>query len=221
MNELSTRVEDEQVLVNQLQKKIKELQVGVWGLVTRNWSVASHQKRTFGSFQARTEELEEELESERACRAKVEKQRSEVARELEELSERLEEAGGATSAQIEMNKKREADFLKLRRDLEEAMLHHEATTAALRKKHGDSVAELSEQIDSLQRVKQKLEKERSEAKMESDDLASTVEQLSKNKVGGLQEGLQTKLEGGEKTLKQIFLTCRRLRRRPAASLKTK
>lgn len=133
-------------------------------------------------LQARTEELEEELEADRACRAKVEKQRGDVARELEELSERLEEAGGATSAQIEMNKKREADFLKLRRDLEEAMLHHEATMAALRKKHADSVAELSEQIDSLQRVKQKLEKERSEAKMEADDLACTVEQLSKSKV---------------------------------------
>uniref|UniRef100_A0A8C4DZ43 Myosin-7B n=1 Tax=Dicentrarchus labrax TaxID=13489 RepID=A0A8C4DZ43_DICLA len=157
MNEISTRIEDEQALVNQLQKKIKELQ-------------------------ARTEELEEELEADRACRAKVEKQRADVARELEELSERLEEAGGATSAQIEMNKKREADFLKVRRDLEEAMLHHEASTATLRKKHADSVAELSEQIDSLQRVKQKLEKERSEAKMEADDLASTVEQLSKGKA---------------------------------------
>lgn len=133
-------------------------------------------------LKARSEELEEELEADRACRAKVEKQRGDVARELEELSERLEEAGGATSAQIEMNKKREADFLKLRRDLDEAMLHHEGTTAALRKKHADSVAELSEQIDSLQRVKQKLEKERSEAKMEVDDLASTVEQLSKAKV---------------------------------------
>uniref|UniRef100_A0A668S8T5 Uncharacterized protein n=1 Tax=Oreochromis aureus TaxID=47969 RepID=A0A668S8T5_OREAU len=157
MNEMSTRIEDEQALANQLQKKIKELQ-------------------------ARIEELEEELEADRAYRAKVEKQRGDVARELEELSERLEEAGGATSAQIEMNKKREADFLKLRRDLEEAMLHHEATTAALRKKHADTVAELSEQIDSLQRVKQKLEKERSEAKMEADDLASTVEQLSKGKA---------------------------------------
>uniref|UniRef100_A0A3Q3X5S8 Uncharacterized protein n=1 Tax=Mola mola TaxID=94237 RepID=A0A3Q3X5S8_MOLML len=156
MSEMSMRVEDEQALANQLQKNIKELQ-------------------------ARTEELEEELEADRTCRAKVEKQRGEVARELEELSERLEEAGGATTAQIEMNKKREADFLKLRRDLEEAMLHHEATTAALRKKHADSVAELSEQIDSLQRVKQKLEKEKGEAKMEADDLASTVEQLSKSK----------------------------------------
>ncbi|XP_062251988.1 myosin, heavy chain 7B, cardiac muscle, beta a isoform X1 [Platichthys flesus] len=157
MNAVSTRVEDEQALVNQLQKKIKELQ-------------------------ARSEELEEELEADRACRAKVEKQRGDVARELEELSERLEEAGGTTSAQMEINKKRETDYLKLRRDLEESMLHHETTTAALRKKHADGVAELSEQIDSLQRVKQKLEKERAEAKMEADDLASTVEHLSKGKA---------------------------------------
>ncbi|KAL4648956.1 myosin-7-like [Arapaima gigas] len=157
MNQVNAKIEDEQALVAQLQKKIKELQ-------------------------ARIEELEEELEAERAARAKVEKQRSDVSRELEELSERLEEAGGATAVQAEMNKKREADFLKLRRDLEEAMLNHEATVATLRKKHADSVAELGEQIDSLQRVKQKLEKERSEAKMEADDLASNLEQLAKSKA---------------------------------------
>ncbi|XP_026116991.1 myosin heavy chain, cardiac muscle isoform-like isoform X1 [Carassius auratus] len=157
MNQISSKIEDEQALIIQLQKKIKELQ-------------------------ARIEELEEELEAERSNRAKIEKQRCDASKELEELSERLEEAGGATSAQIEMNKKREADFLKLRRDLEEAILHHEAMTAALRKKHADSVAELSEQIDSLQRVKQKLEKERSEAKMEADDLTSNLEQLAKSKA---------------------------------------
>uniref|UniRef100_A0A8C3LJC4 Myosin motor domain-containing protein n=2 Tax=Phasianidae TaxID=9005 RepID=A0A8C3LJC4_CHRPC len=96
--------------------------------------------------------------------------------------ERLEEAGGATSAQLEMNKKREVEFLKLRRDLEEATLQHESTAAALRKKHADSVAELSEQIDNLQRVKQKLEKEKSEMKMEVDDLSSNIEYLTKNKA---------------------------------------
>ena len=112
----------------------------------------------------------------------MEKQRADVARELEELSDRLEEAGGATSAQVEVNKRREADFLRLRRDLEEALLNNEATAAALRKKHADGVAELAEQVDSLQRVRQKLEKERAEAKMEADDLHSAVEHLSKGKV---------------------------------------
>nr|XP_020638054.1 myosin-7B isoform X1 [Pogona vitticeps] len=157
INQLNSRIEDEQILATQLQKKIKELQ-------------------------ARIEELEEELEAERAARAKVEKQRAEVAHELEELSERLEEAGGATACQIELNKKREAEFLKLRRDLEEATLQHESTTAALRKKHADSVAELGEQIDNLQRVKQKLEKEKSELKMEVDDLSSNIDYLTKNKA---------------------------------------
>ena len=133
--------------------------------------------------QARIEELEEELEAERTARAKVEKLRSDLSRELEEISERLEEAGGATSVQIEMNKKREAEFQKMRRDLEEATLQHEATAAALRKKHADSVAELGEQIDNLQRVKQKLEKEKSEFKLELDDVTSNMEQIIKAKVG--------------------------------------
>ncbi|XP_031440685.1 myosin heavy chain, fast skeletal muscle-like isoform X2 [Clupea harengus] len=164
-SQLLSKIEDEQSLGAQLQKKIKELQ-------------------------ARIEELEEEIEAERAARAKVEKQRADLARELEEISERLEEAGGATAAQIEMNKKREAEFQKLRRDLEESTLQHEATAAALRKKQADSVAELGEQIDNLQRVKQKLEKEKSEYKMEIDDLSSNMEGVAKAK-GNLEKMCRT------------------------------
>ncbi|XP_029914859.1 myosin-8-like isoform X1 [Myripristis murdjan] len=154
---LQSKIDDEQAISTQLQKKIKELQ-------------------------ARIEELEEEIEAERSARAKVEKQRSDLSRELDEISERLEEAGGATAAQVEMNKKREAEFHRLRRDLEESTLQHESTAAALRKKQADSVAELSEQIENLQRVKQKLEKEKSELKMEIDDMASHVESVLKSKA---------------------------------------
>ncbi|XP_057894808.1 myosin-1B-like isoform X6 [Melospiza georgiana] len=157
ISQIQSKIEDEQAVAMQFQKKIKELQ-------------------------ARIEELEEEIEAERTSRAKAEKHRADLSRELEEISERLEEAGGATSAQIEMNKKREAEFQKMRRDLEEATLQHEATAAALRKKHADSTAELGEQIDNLQRVKQKLEKEKSELKMEIDDLASNMESVSKAKA---------------------------------------
>ncbi|XP_026020429.1 myosin heavy chain, fast skeletal muscle-like [Astatotilapia calliptera] len=165
ISQLLSKIEDEQSLGAQLQKKIKELQ-------------------------ARIEELEEEIEAERAARAKVEKQRADLSRELEEISERLEEAGGATAAQIEMNKKREAEFQKLRRDLEESTLQHEATAAALRKKQADTVAELGEQIDNLQRVKQKLEKEKSEYKMKIDDLSSNMEAVAEAK-GNLEKMCRT------------------------------
>lgn len=47
--------------------------------------------------------------------------------ELEELGDRLDEAGGATQAQMELNKKREAELSKLRRDLEEAAISHEVS----------------------------------------------------------------------------------------------
>ncbi|XP_075067299.1 myosin-6 [Mixophyes fleayi] len=157
MSQQISKLEDEQLQNIQQQKKLKE-------------------------HQARIEELEEELEAERTARAKVEKLRSDLSRELEEISERLEEAGGATSVQLELNKKREVEFLKLRRDLEESTLQSEATAATLRKKHADSVAELSEQIDNLQRVKQKLEKEKSELKLELDDVASNMEQVVKSKA---------------------------------------
>ena len=39
-------------------------------------------------------------------------------RELDELTERLEEACGATAAQMELNKKREAELHKLKAELD-------------------------------------------------------------------------------------------------------
>merc|ERR1711997_813529 len=87
---LSAKLDDEQSLVAKAQKNIKELQ-------------------------ARVESAEEELEAERQARAKAERQRSDLAREIEQLGERYDEASGATVAQVELNKKREAEIVKLRK----------------------------------------------------------------------------------------------------------
>merc|ERR1712126_698979 len=91
---LVSKLDDEQSLVGKVQKSVKELQ-------------------------GRIEEMEEELEAERQARAKAERQRSDLAREMESLGERLNEATGTTHAQIELNKKRESEVTKLRKDLEE------------------------------------------------------------------------------------------------------
>ena len=134
--ELPNRLEDEQSLVGKVQKSIKEVQ-------------------------GRVEEMEEELEAERQARAKAERQRSDLARELEELGERLNEAGGATSAQMELNKKRENEVSKLRKDLEEAHIQQESTMINLKKKHQDSITEMAEQLDQLSKMKSKIEKDKS------------------------------------------------------------
>ncbi|XP_055593740.1 myosin heavy chain, muscle isoform X16 [Uranotaenia lowii] len=154
---LSAKLEDEQSLLGKTQKQIKELQ-------------------------GRIEELEEEVEAERQARAKAEKQRADLARELEELGERLEEAGGATSAQIELNKKREAELAKLRRDLEESNIQHEGTLANLRKKHNDAVAEMAEQVDQLNKLKTKAEKERGQYFAELNDTRISCDHLANEKA---------------------------------------
>jgi len=79
----------------------------------------------------------------------------ELEREMDDLSQKLDEAGGATQAQIEVNKKRESELQKLRRDLEEAHIQSEAQVATIRKKQQDAVNELTEQLEQLQRAKLK------------------------------------------------------------------
>merc|ERR1739838_807724 len=95
--------------------------------------------------QGRVEELEEELDAERQARAKAERQRSDLAKEMEKIGDRLDEAGGATAAQSDLNKKRENEVQKLRKDLEEANIQHEAVLLSLKKKHGDAIQEMIEQ----------------------------------------------------------------------------
>merc|ERR1719351_637911 len=96
--------------------------------------------------------MEEELEAERQARAKAERQRSDLAREIDQLGERLDEASGATTAQVELNKKREAEVAKLRKDVEEANIQQESVLSNLKRKQGDGSAEMTEQIDALGKI---------------------------------------------------------------------
>merc|ERR1739842_286559 len=151
------KLEDEQSLVAKVQKSIKEIQ-------------------------ARIEEMEEELEAERQGRAKAERQRSDLARELENLGERLGEASGATSAQIELNKKREAEVTKIRRDLEETQIQQEATIVGLKKKHQDANAEMQEQIEQLNKMKSKIEKDKTLIMHETADVRAATDEVNRSKA---------------------------------------
>ncbi|QQP57772.1 Myosin heavy chain 1, partial [Caligus rogercresseyi] len=150
-------LEDQQNVVTKLTKQIKELQ-------------------------SRIEANEEELEAERQARTKSEKQKSNIVKELDDLADRLDEASGATSAQIELNKKREAEIVKLRRDLEEATIQHESTLSSLKKKHLDAVSEMSEQIDQLNKMKQKAEKDKHSKRLQIDEIRAALDTMNNEKA---------------------------------------
>merc|ERR1711935_1298206 len=118
----------------------------------------------------------------RQARAKAERQRSDLSRELESLGERLSEAGGATIAQVELNKKRENEVGKLRKDLEEAKIQHESTLLNLKKKNQDAVSEMAEQIDQLSKMKAKIEKYKTSLMHEIADVRAANDEIGRSKA---------------------------------------
>merc|ERR1712079_795822 len=133
---LSAKIDDEATLGSKYHKQVKELQ-------------------------SRLEEVDEELVMERTTRAKAEKNRATLSRDLGDHAEKLEDAGNNTATQIELNKKREAELAKLKAELDESNISHEGTLAALRQKHNNNMAEMGEQIDGLNKMKAKAEKDKS------------------------------------------------------------
>jgi len=154
---LAAKIEDEQTLGGKYTKQVKELQ-------------------------SRLDELDEELAVERANRAKAEKNRSLLSRDLEELGTRLAEVGSNTSTQIELNKKREAELAKLKADLDEANIAHEGTLAALRQKHNNSMAELGEQIDAINKNKAKSEKDKAGMERDLQEARGGLEEAMRNRA---------------------------------------
>lgn len=110
--------------------------------------------------QSRIEELEEELVQERAARSKAEKTRSILNKDLEDLSLRLDEAGANTTAQVELNNKRELELERLKRDIDERNIAHEHTLSVMRMRQNNTMSELGEQIDILNSSKMKAEKDK-------------------------------------------------------------
>ena len=157
IHQLNMKLNDEQSLVSKLQKSVKE-------------------------YQGRVEELEEELEAERQARTKAEHQRSDLAREYDGLGESLTNASGATHAQVELNKKRESEVNKLRKDIESGKIQQESMLASLKKKHQDAIAEMSDQIEQLSKMKSRIDKDKAQINQETIDVRAAADEITRSKA---------------------------------------
>merc|ERR1711971_1213213 len=165
---MSAKIEDEQTLASKYSKQIKELQ-------------------------SRLEELDEELCIERQNRAKAEKNRATLSRDIEDLAEKLDDAGNNTATQIELNKKREAELAKLKAELEESNIGHEGTLAALRQKHNNNMSEMGEQIDGLNKNKGKAEKDKANMERDLQEARAALDESMRDRANHERNG---KLTGG-------------------------
>merc|ERR1712226_685479 len=102
-NELSQTIQRKEKEISSMSAKIED-----------EGTLGSKYSRQIKELQARLEEVDEELAIERQNRAKAEKNRSLLSRDIEDLGQRLEDAGNSTATQIELNKKRENELAKLK-----------------------------------------------------------------------------------------------------------
>merc|ERR1712242_212935 len=166
ISSMSAKIDDEGTLANKYGKQIKELQT-------------------------RLEELDEELVIERSNRAKAEKNRSLLSRDIEDLGQKLEDAGNNTATQIELNKKRESELAKLKGELEESNIAHEGTLAALRQKHNNNMAEMGENIDGLNKMKAKAEKDKAGMERDLQEARAGLEEVMRERANHERNGKLT------------------------------
>merc|ERR1712072_1160283 len=161
-------------LTQSVQRKEKEA-AAIGAMIEGEATLGSKYSKQTKELQSRLEEVDEELTIERGNRAKAEKSRSMLKKDLEDLGSRLEEAGANTATQVELNKKREAELARLKGELEELNIAHEGTLAALRMKHNNTMAELGEQIDGINGNKMKAEKDKSGMERDLQEARSNLE----------------------------------------------
>ena len=154
---MSAKIEDEQTIASKYTKQLKELQ-------------------------SRLEELEDGLSVERQSRAKAEKNRANISRDIEDLAEKCEDAGNNTSIQIELNSKRENDLTKLKAALDESSIAHEGTLAMLRQKHNKSMSDMGEQIDTMNKMKATSEKDKSNMERDLQETRTTLDESMRDRA---------------------------------------
>jgi len=166
LSSMGAKIEDEQTLGSKYSRQIKELQ-------------------------SRLEELDEELAIERQNRAKAEKNRSLLSRDIEDLGQKLEDAGNNTATQIELNKKREQELAKLKAELEESNIAHEGTLAALRQKHNNNMSEMGENIDGLNKMKAKSEKDKAGMERDLQEARASLDEAMRERANHERNGKLT------------------------------
>merc|ERR1719264_864813 len=168
-------------LTQSVQRKEKE-SAAIGAKIEDEATLGSKYSKQTKELQSRLEELDEELSIERGNRAKAEKSRAMLKKDLEDLGSRLEEAGANTATQVELNIKTRGELARLKGELEELNIAHEGTLAALRMKHNNTMAELGEQIDGINGNKMKAEKDKAGMERDLQEARSNLEDAVRAKA---------------------------------------
>jgi chromosome segregation ATPase len=111
-------------------------------------------------LQEELSEAEAEILKERSAKNKIERQRSDLARKLEELDKELEHSINTQAILNDTRIRSENEINKLKQEMESVIRKHDSAFVQLRTVHEETVNEMSGRISQLIRAINKLEKEK-------------------------------------------------------------
>eukprot|EP00800_Vazella_pourtalesii_P021271 TRINITY_DN7830_c0_g1_i1.p1 TRINITY_DN7830_c0_g1~~TRINITY_DN7830_c0_g1_i1.p1 ORF type:complete len:1974 (-),score=571.80 TRINITY_DN7830_c0_g1_i1:235-6156(-) len=140
-------------------------------------------------------ELQEDIEAERESKRRLEETRRQLTSELENLNVNLEESALGMHSAHEMKAHSETQLALLQKQMDEFQNEHEVLIAQLRKKHSDTLHDLSEQLDNSKRNKTNTESKLNNSNKENDSLKQELQQSQtrtsdqSRKIKGLEQQL--------------------------------
>ncbi|XP_067672763.1 myosin heavy chain, non-muscle-like isoform X1 [Haliotis asinina] len=173
LNEKRQQVED---LQTQLSRREEEVQQALQK--TDEESIArSNMNKQIREYQNQIQELQEDLESEKESRNKAEKQKRDLNEELEALKTEFEAELDSTAAAVELRNKRETEIKDLKKLLDLTQRQHEEAIQDMRHKYQQQMENLSEEIETVRKGKNVMEKSKTTLEAENQDLANDLKQV--------------------------------------------
>lgn len=173
LQEHRTQVED---LHNSLSKREEELNVALTKCDEES-ALKTQAQKALREAQSQVVELQEDLDSEKQTRAKIEKERRALKDEYEALQTQLMDSIDITTTQQQLTVQREQEVGALKKNLEEEVNQHNIQIADIRAKHAKVIDDLNEQLDSARKAKAALEKTKSTLEAENADMANEIKAL--------------------------------------------
>lgn len=130
-------------------------------------------------------ELEEELKVEREVRTRYEKDLAVLRLDIDDLDVQLYEAKSARDREIEANKRLKQELADLKHKMDSHNVDTEESFAFLKRKHQDTISEISVHMEVLSKAKLKYEKDNKNFLHQIEELRTENESLSRAKSHAL------------------------------------
>ncbi|OUC47204.1 myosin head [Trichinella nativa] len=164
VNDLKDHLSEKRHLLDELQQQLarreEELAHALAKVDEENASKQNFAKR-LREYEGQVNELQEDLESEKVLRVKAEKQKRDLAGELESLKAELEETHDHSTIQQELRTKREEEVAHLKKMLEEEATLREQLLQENKQKYMMQIEAISDTVEQLRKGKQQAEKTKS------------------------------------------------------------